>query len=513
MISRVDIQNFKSFSGEHELPLAPVTLVYGPNSAGKSTLVQSLAMLKQTFANASGGNDAGLAFRGDLVDLGGFMTSVSNHDSKLTMGFGLEFSRPEGPDDHGTPRREAIYAGLNFVAGENGGSRQSLARLGIGSGSGLKTSGSEFLSFRSDEHGDYVFSDDASEGAIVDLINAHAEIKRRDQDAVSSRNLQRLARNVRAALNQGREPVFFSGGFFPSVPRPGFLEDHKWDIELSLWFEEHLHSQVRDLSTILERLRYLGPLRAIPARYQDMGDQSALDVGFSGEHTAQLLWRRPDLRAEVNEALEELEVKYSLSILEVAPERRADESELDELRIEPLVSTRLVHRESKVATTPKDVGFGVSQMLPVVVQLLVNEGATLCIEQPEVHIHPRLQARVGELIVKSAIEKKNQVIVETHSEALINRIRLLLARSDHPLSPEDVQVLYIDDRNGIARPSSLRLDDMGEFLDPWPDGFFAESDTDEALRRSKLVARRKESEMPAETRPPLVMDENDELWD
>lgn len=497
------------------MPLAPITLIYGPNSAGKSTLVQSLALLKQTFEKSSlEGEGAGLVFRGDLVDLGSFMTSVSRHDPTKKIELGLEFTPPVGSNVESALPDEAIYAGLSFEAGQHGGSRQSLARLGMTGGRGEKraSAGDDFLTFKHDSNGDFEFADISNEKAIVALINAHAQSKRRASDDLAADNLVQLGRIVESTLAAGKDPVFFSDGFFPTVPRPGFLDDHHWDIELAVWFEAYLHSQVRALGTILQRLKYLGPLRAIPSRYQDMGDQSALDVGLAGEHTAQLLWRRSDLVNEVNLALRKLEVPYDLSVLEISPEHGAAETEIDELRIEPLVSTRLIHRVSGVSATPKDVGFGVSQMLPVVVQLLVNKGATLCIEQPEVHIHPRLQAKVGELIATSALEKQNQVIVETHSETLINRIRLLLADPDHPLRPEHVQVLYIDDVRGVAQPSSLRLDQLGEFLDPWPDGFFAESSADEASRRARLLEHRKGFEAHPSKRPPTSAHDDDE-WD
>ena len=172
--------------------------------------------------------------------------------------------------------------------------------------------------------------------------------------------------------------------------------------------------------------------------------------------------------------------------------------------------------------TLKDVGFGVSQVLPIIVQCIFSRNDTILIEQPELHIHPRLQADLADLFIYSMTERQNQLIIETHSEHLVLRIAKQLKRREEVLSrfPEDetLELLRsdvdarkkdqaIDKRrkmigeefsdeytpdpiefkaikllvNFVSRGKSsgsqvhqIRFTEDGKFRDKWPGGFFPE---------------------------------------
>ena len=135
-----------------------------------------------------------------------------------------------------------------------------------------------------------------------------------------------------------------------------------------------------------------------------------------------------------------------------------------------LIDTR---RKEPVNVALPDVGFGISQLLPFVVQSLVSEKRIISIEQPEVHVHPKLQADLGDLLAE-AIKKprQNQFIVETHSEHLILRLQRLVR--EKKIKPDDVSVIYVSRGPEGAKSQRLRLDEEGDFIDEWPDGFFPE---------------------------------------
>ena len=97
----------------------------------------------------------------------------------------------------------------------------------------------------------------------------------------------------------------------------------------------------------------------------------------------------------------------------------------------------------------------------------------ISIEQPEVHVHPKLQADIGDLLA-AAIKKSNpnQFIVETHSEHLILRLQRLVRKQQ--IKPEDVSVIYVSRGPEGAKAERLHLDEDGDFIDEWPNGFFAE---------------------------------------
>lgn len=120
------------------------------------------------------------------------------------------------------------------------------------------------------------------------------------------------------------------------------------------------------------------------------------------------------------------------------------------------------------------VGYGVSQLLPIVDLCVHAQKQLICVEEPELHLHPRLQARLGNLFATAVVSRGNQVIVETHSESILLRVRRLVR--GRKLRPEEVAVIYVDNNasNG-ATVRRLRLGNQGELLDPWPSGFFDDS--------------------------------------
>ena len=176
-----------------------------------------------------------------------------------------------------------------------------------------------------------------------------------------------------------------------------------------------------------------------------------------------LLLRHPELVEKTNEWLKQLDIGYKLEVKSIG-----DDS--DDLFAVRLIDTR---RKEQVSVALPDVGFGISQLLPFVVQSLVAEKQIISIEQPEVHVHPKLQADLGDLLAEAIKEpRQNQFIVETHSEHLILRLQRLVY--EERIQPEDVSVIYVSRGPEGAKAERLRLDEEGDFIDEWPNGFFLE---------------------------------------
>ena len=156
---------------------------------------------------------------------------------------------------------------------------------------------------------------------------------------------------------------------------------------------------------------------------------------------------------------------------------------LDKQGVSDITELRLWDSDKKVAVSVCDVGFGISQVLPVLTLAYGSSGDLIAIEQPEIHLHPALQAELADVFIESALgELQNTFLLETHSEHLILRLlRRIRETSDHELPqgaralrPDDVCVLYVDPRASSSRVKELRIDSTGEFIDRWPDGFFAD---------------------------------------
>lgn len=219
----------------------------------------------------------------------------------------------------------------------------------------------------------------------------------------------------------------------------------------------------RMLEQTLSSLFPLGPFRKPPSRWYIFTGTTPQDVGYEGHLLPDLLFRQEELRENTNEWLQRLDIGYHLRIRPLGN----DSADLFELR---LADQR---RSSQVEVGLSDVGFGISQILPLVVQSLAASDQIISVEQPEVHIHPRLQADLGDLFVEAIREpRRNQFIIETHSEHLA--LRLQRRVREKRLSPDDISIVYVSRGPEGAEVQPLRIDEGGDFMDDFPGGFFPE---------------------------------------
>ena len=117
-----------------------------------------------------------------------------------------------------------------------------------------------------------------------------------------------------------------------------------------------------------------------------------------------------------------------------------------------------------------NVGYGVSQVMPLLVEIITSKGDTFSIQQPEVHLHPRAQAAFGELLYTSAVENKNKFFVETHSEYTINRFRYKLNKSTEKATIKS-QVLFFERTETGTHATSLEFNEMGQHIGELPDAY------------------------------------------
>ncbi len=215
-----------------------------------------------------------------------------------------------------------------------------------------------------------------------------------------------------------------------------------------------------------------GPRELLPL----LDAQHHRQVGMRGELAAGLLyWRESDSVAD--RLLIEGEPATLFHQVRARMRQFFPGCDLQVLPIEgaSAVSLRLRSNAKSDFQRPQNVGFGLTQLFPVLVELLAaSAGDVVIVENPEVHLHPKAQQDIGELLALVA-SCGVQVIVETHSDHVLNGVRLAVKRRG-AVAPSEVEIHFFSrDSDGASRRVSPRIDADGR-LDAWPDGFFDQFD-------------------------------------
>lgn len=263
-----------------------------------------------------------------------------------------------------------------------------------------------------------------------------------------------------------------------------------------------LESAIENIKEFFSKnVKYLGPLRDEPKPiYPHSGTTDSKDVGFKGEHTAAVLEIHKRTFVDYISP-EDLEKGLNQNIKR-GPLLNAVLEWLEYMGVVKNVQTvdrgKLGH-ELKVIVEGgnsfhdlTNVGVGVSQVLPILVlSLLADKGATLIFEQPELHLHPRVQTRLADFYV-SMIYLKKQCIVESHSEYLINRLRYRSAISDNEDVSKNVIMYFVEKEAGKSKYNAVKMNKFG-VIEEWPKGFFDENEEISAnILRAAMQKRKKE---------------------
>jgi hypothetical protein len=508
MLKEITIENFKPFGTEQTVPLAPITLIYGPNSSGKSSIIQALLLLCQSF-QGSPQTASRLIFRGEYVDLGSFYSVLYHHDLQRSLKLKFRFSaaRPRQGVTLTQPAQPAEtdrIIRLTFDVGPEG--RRSDPRLSlVGLGfSDLNLLDVDLIRAPSSERAElrgfatglpetyFGFRDRKSLQSLARYISAMEKVTSVNRQFTPP-SLQWTIANEsppRDLMQALRESRISSYSMLPgqvieyldveAVQNIRQQSSSNASLEaMHLLFRSHspILSISREFYDLILSLSYLGPLRSPPERHYINSGSDRDSVGTRGERMPQLLNRRPYLMRKLNEWFRQFGIPYVLDTKSVGDDLTGD-----------IIRVALTD-QNKVAISPSDVGFGIGQLLPILVEGTVSLGKLICVEQPEIHLHPRMQAQIADFLIETAKVQSlsssprwpdrndvdvggNQWIIETHSESLMLRIKRRIKEGVIPAS--FFSVIYIEPTDHGSRVLPLRLDEKGAFVDEWPDGFFEE---------------------------------------
>ena len=416
MLTHICMKNFKSWKDSGEVKLAPLTGFFGANSSGKSSLLQMLLLLKQTIASKE------VLFFGDensLVNLGSFKEVIHRHnrDAELELEFGCTLREPRlvdlSWDDD--PWGEATIDNFTF-------------NTVLSAGNGEPT----VQSFHY-----------AAPDGFLDMmwqVNRYNE----GSQFLNGQNLGYAVVETCYGV-----PMLLRGD--PRI---------KWNWKFLREFSSLFKAFFSDLY-------YLASTRAEPRRQDRWEGEHPIDVGKRGHDVISALLSARVKHLGRNEKhisawLQKMKLAHSFSL-----ESQGDDEKDYEIRIRK-------NAESP-AVTLVDMGYGLSQFLPVLVLCYyVPEGSTLILEQPGIHLHPMVQSQLADLLIEVVTERKLQVIVESHSEHLLVRLQRRIAERE-TISTDEIGLYFCrnDEAEGVSTLDPLDVDRVGNIRN-WPENFFGD---------------------------------------
>ncbi|MCO6438568.1 MAG: AAA family ATPase [Phycisphaerae bacterium] len=517
MITAIEIENFKGIADRIRIDLKPITLLFGANSSGKSTIIHALHYAREVLVRQNLDADRTEA-GGEFIDLGGFRNFVHNRDLDREIHLRFALSLPEGEmlpyfgRSSEQPYGETLLDLLNHV-------RTAEVEIVIAwSRAAERPYVKQYLvDIDGSRVGTLAATPDTPHQAMLLVERLHPWLNAQPDsaDPDTPTEWRQMVDDVLpdAPPKWFELPVEARHEALPSLDSglscPKLFEDV--ELEKQPLAESMMHvvnrmvlgpgKLVRD---VLRAFRYIGPLREKPPRAFEaprFPDPSRWTTGIAAWDT--LYNGNRDVLEEVGEWLsepsrlaagcwlrmteyKELEVDNPL-MSQLMLGHAFDDTDLEEARqyLQQLPVRRrlfLVDRESGVALLPHDVGEGISQIVPVVVALLEQNRPLTAVEQPELHVHPAVQVGIGDLLIEAVERGEFPVVLETHSEHLLLRLLRRIRESGenalppdvHGLSPSDLSVVFLDLSDAGIRVTSLRIDETGEFIDRWPQGFFEE---------------------------------------
>ncbi|AKF87022.1 hypothetical protein MFUL124B02_36420 [Myxococcus fulvus 124B02] len=495
MLNALQLENFKGFAERQRIEFSPLTLLFGANNAGKSTVIQSLLFLHEVLERGSPDVDR-TELGGAVLELGGLARLVHRHDLDRTLAVRAEFSTTGelnwmGRDLEGTGTLLAELddalrtAWVEVSATHRLTSRRHEAvvdKLTVGSGEAPLVTVEVSPKLREGEpllmrvHLGHPLLAPQSERlmaswedfAVPERVSASAK-------AADLSLLFAISSSRPSAVPLLSEPIQLVG--VAGAASAAF-------VEIQTFLEMAVTGVLRQLVNELRGALYVGPLRSIPPRgflYEKTGRLSSWADGLAAWDV--LLSDRAGLVDRTNAWLDRIDAGCEIAAQSLF-EAQATAEAISEEHADSTVRRLLLRVSGGTPVLPSEVGAGISQVVPVVVASVYGRPPLFIAEQPELHVHPSMQTGLGDVLVDAATREQGRraVVVETHSEHLI--LRLLrriretssgeLPQEAPSLRPSDLSVLWVEATDAGTTVRRLRVSEAGEFIDAWPRGFFDE---------------------------------------
>ncbi len=415
----IQIEDVRCFSGRHSIPLRPITIIVGENSTGKSTFLAILAALSNLY-----NNPLHPLFGDSPYDLGSY-DSICSFDfeagqPKNQFGIGLNNEVKVG-------EKLTQVKAMAFYGGSYG--QAVLRKLEIATG----------------------------DNEMVLEISGNQVTTR--VGFIKSGEAQRTTMSYTGQLSKGYAPLFAVAigaitNSLDKLEKPKGKDESPKKMMFSI---DSMVESIAGLQAAFGSVHSLAPIRTKPSRTYDRFDD---EFRPEGEHVPATL-RHVFLDANMAESRTRLMTAITEFGKDSGLYEDVEPVALNEKRMDSPFQVMIKLGDQKFNLV--DVGYGVSQSLPIVVQAaLEGSGGMVLLQQPEVHLHPRAQAALGSFFVKVARESNVQFVIETHSDYLVDRVRQEIAKNT--LAPEKVAILFFEKRGDRVEVHNIELDKLGNVV-------------------------------------------------
>lgn len=475
---RISIKNFKAIKSLENFELRPLTILSGVNSSGKSSFIQLILLLKQTLDLDSARNH--LVLKGDLYDVNSFKDIVAGKDLSNKIKVTFEFSKEEDLAFSSESRITYFDSFASFIL------RVEVAFDFF--------SGKEYIS-------DFTVSYVLPSGDKNELFVKFRTRRGKDERYIADSNSTIFGEKL-----WGRDLTLSDLSFLSIFPNSYEITEvevvsgaEDGDVGITNTSKKRHFPKMDGIKALINNtfgaISYIGPLRDQPLDEYSHSDIRQ-GVGKKGEYTAQIL------EIYSSQSIEYFKPTVTSDGIEYSLEKS---SLLDAVRVwickvfgiadniyakkqSDSYSIFLVN-EFGLETTIKHVGFGISQVLPIIVEgLRLAPGTTLILEQPEIHLHPKLQSLLFDFLY-SLVLNGRKIIIETHSDHFITRMRRRVAEDSKSEMQNNINLTFIESGAGELYFGTIELDNFGT-LDYFPENFIAETSQEmKAIIKAQMKKR------------------------
>lgn len=427
-LKKLSINGFRCFSTKSSIDFGKITLLTGANSSGKSSFMYSLLGLLQTE-----GVPYTYSLNGEYVKLGDYLAIANNHDGNKEIELDIELVDGRVPYEVIIKIRKQEEGNMPIVTSLRCKSTYFEVNAVGDINSGL---------FKADLDYNPSLSPDP---------NAQNEALRTERIAYFKDNKQNIEKSrvdfIVSYLSAIGQEIHAKNALVDAS-----TQEYDGSYEKYLVLTDVFISIGHLFDEFNEKFNFISSYRMPPERSY-IETQVPNKIGPDGNGFVNTL-----LKWEESETGKFNELVSALRLLSI----------LDYVHVDKLpggsFNVNVKVKENGTTTPLSDVGFGVSQMLPIILaDVQLGAESTLYAAQPEIHLHPSVQADYGSYLVHEVAKSNKRYIIETHSEYLINRIRLEIVKKN--ISSDDVKVFFIGEKDGISTITQITFTEDGRILD------------------------------------------------